>query len=656
MSLCRLLPLALVLTALVPAAAFAQTEKPEQPRTAPRTDSPIVEKGPCFDTAVASMPEGKGHDHNDLAQHDFSCGFRQEAHLPLDDVLKARPDVMLGESDVKSDVAAVAVAYPEAGLLIFDVKDPAKPVFKSWYRGGDCDTLVLDTDCGAYVSLSDDGKTAFLSIQAASPLGNGGFNGTTPATAPGVQVISLDDPAAPLLTDFLPVAGVNGVHTANFHTITTGAQAGEYLFMTANSVGIQIARVQRSGGVAKLIPGAVIQVDEVHDTFIQEDPIDKKTYMYVAAGTASGFYVYDVTNPLQPTLVAEWDLRPECHNDWYAHTIDVTTVRGRRIVTMPAETFYRAYPAGDPEDCGEVYGSGDKPGPLWIVDATNLSKLGPADATDVNDPPNPELAANSKAALIATWHNAANAAGGDLKFSPHNQTIFGDRILLSAYHGGVVVLNAKAAFEGRHERPYEEAVTVPHSSARPIYKPSPEPVNGAYISTFFASPGDVWDVNYYKGYALAYDEHGGMYSYKFDPTLVKGTDSGNTIRGGSGGGCTDVTPPSARLAKLKLTRKGVKLTGKASDRACGKAGTITRVSVSVARKVGKKCAFLLARGKFAKPGSCSGRRGLQLAKGTRSFSLAVKGKVPRGRYVVRVEAADAAGNLSRGAARSVRVR
>jgi len=638
------------------ATALAQEDFPEQPRTAPRTDSPIVTKGPCFDAAVASMPDGKKHDHNSNAQHDFTCGFKQEAHLPLTDVLTARPDVWLGESDVKNDVAAVAVAYPEAGVLLFDVKDPAKPVFKSWYRGGDCDTVVLDTDCGAYVSLADDGKTAFLSIQAASPLGNGGFNGTSPSTQPGVQVINVENLAQPVLTDFFPVAGVNGVHTASYHKITTGPAAGEYLFINQNGVGVQIAPLARVGGSGRLSPGPVVRIDEGHDFLIQEDPTDKKTYMYIAAGNTSGFYVYDVTNPLSSTLVAEWDLRPECHRDWYAHTIDVTTTNGRRIVTMPTEGFYfGAQPSAEQElGCGEIYGNGDKPGVMWIVDATDFSKLGPADASDGNDPPNPELAKNSEAALISTWHNAANAAGGNLKFGPHNQTIFGDHILLSAYHGGVTVLNAKAAFAGKKERPYEEAVTIPHSGARPIFKPSRPPVNGGFISMFFASPGTVWDVNYYKGYMLAYDMHGGMYSYKFDPTLVAGTDGGVTIQNG-GGGCIDVTPPGARLSKLKLTRKGVQLKGMASDKACGKNGNLARVSVSVARKVGKKCAFLLAKGRFAKPGPCRAR-GLQLAKGTKTFSYAVKAKLPKGSYVVTVQAADAAGNLSRGPKKSLRLK
>ena len=635
------LPLAIVLAALLaPATAFAQED--EQPRTAPRTDSPIVTKGPCFDVAANSMPDGDGHDHLDLTAHDFSCGFRQESFLPLENELTGRPDVYIGESDVKADIAVVAVAYPEAGMLTFDVKDPAHPKYLSWYRGGECD-FVSDVDCGAYVSLSDDGKMAFLSIQALSPLGNPNAPGSVPATTPGVQVISLDDPTAPMLVDNLPVAGVAGVHTANYHEIPGDPAAdrlpGQYLFMTQNSVGIQVARVTRSGGIGKLTPINIIQIDEVHDMFLQEDPIDGRTYMYVAAGFTSGFYVYDVTNPMQPVLKAEWDADPGGLS-FYSHTMYVTVKDGRRYVTMPTEGFTGS-------------GHGEVPGYMWIVDATDFSKLGPADATDGTGAENAELAANSQKALVATWHNAANAAAGNLKFSPHNQQIVGDTIFLSQYHGGIVALNAKAAFEGRNERPYEEGVIIPHTGKRPIYS-KPEDLPGSvFMSGFFAGHPDIWDMNYYKGYVLGFDMHGGVYSFKPDP-------SAGTNLGGPGtappAACPDVTAPVAKLKKVRLTRKGAQITGTASDKGCrGRAGTLSRVSVAVFRKRGKKCSSLLANGKFRTARSCKAP-GFVLAKGTRRFALNVKGRLPRGSYTVVVQAADGAGNLSRGPRRSARVR
>jgi hypothetical protein len=639
------------------APASAQEDIEERPRTSPRMDSPMAEKGPCFDEAVRSMPDGPRHDHEDLSQHDFICNLKLEGFIDLGDQLAARPDVMLGESDVKNDIAVVAVAYPEAGILVFDVKDPAKPQFLSWYRAGDCDTQVLDTDCGAYVSLSDDGKMAFLSLQAAAPTGNLSFNGTIPTTLPGVQAISLDNPELPVLVDFLPVAGVNGVHTANYIEIpgSPGADRipGQYLFINQNGVGVQVARITRQGGVGKLTPVNVIRMDEVHDFFLQNDELDGRTYMYVAAGASSGFYVYDVTNPLEPELKAEWDLEPQCKENWYAHTIDVAVRNGRRYVTMPTEGFSFGTQSGQDESCGVYYGNGDRPGVMWIVDATDFSKLGPADSSDGNEPPNPELAENSKKALVATWHNAANAASGNLKFSPHNNTIVGDRILLSQYHGGLVFLNASGAFAGRNERPYEDALVVPNAGKRPVHQ-RPQILLGPSISAFFQAPSSLWDVNYYKGYILAYDMHGGMYSYKYEPT--RGTAKSTPVPVPQRGGCTDTTGPRLKLGRVKVTRRGVTVSGAADDAGCqGRAGAVSRVSVAISQVRGKKCRHLLPNGRLSGPRACS-KPAYRPAKGTSRFTVKIKGKLPRGTYTVFAQAADGAGNVSRASKRKLRVK
>ena len=83
---------------------------------APRTTG-----GPCTKAASRSMPEGGEHDHSNLAQHRFRCRMRQVFFDSLEDELGARKDVVLGEMDVKKDLAAVAVTFPESGVVLFDV-------------------------------------------------------------------------------------------------------------------------------------------------------------------------------------------------------------------------------------------------------------------------------------------------------------------------------------------------------------------------------------------------------------------------------------------------------------------------------------------------------------------------------------------------------
>ena len=127
------------------------------------------------------------------------------------------------------------------------------------------------------------------------------------------------------------------------HTIPGGPSTadkprapGEYVISNQNGVGIDIAKVTKLAGKRLLTTvrqlgtidlAATIQNNEVHDTFIQNDPLDGRTYLYNAAGFATGFNVYDITDPSRVKQVAEWDLTPQCEQDWYAHTIDVTHQR-----------------------------------------------------------------------------------------------------------------------------------------------------------------------------------------------------------------------------------------------------------------------------------------------------------------------------------------
>lgn len=468
-------------------------------------------EGICTNAARQAMPDGPGHDHGDITQHQFSCQMRQVYFDSLIDELAARNDVILGEMDVENDLAAVGVAFPESGVLFFDVSNPAAPVFKSWYRGSECEALVIDVDCGAYVDLSADGKVAFLSVQSLSVIPGGTRPGSRPISEPGVEVIDVRDPSLPLLTQVYPVLSEGGVHTSRSHVYPNG---NEYLFSVANGFGIEITQVNRVGGVPAITPVVRKDIDEVHDMFLANDPLTGKTYMYVAAGFESGFYVYDVTTPSQPQLLAEWDITPECAEDWYGHTVDATVANGRRYVTIDAEIFdFGAQTAADQaRGCGEIVGNANKPGPLWIVDATDFSQLGPAQ--DVGADNIPALKAASAAALVTTWTNPADRAGGNLRFSPHNQQVVGNKIYLSNYHGGVYVLDATAAFQGQDVRPSEVGFYVPHGTPnRPLYQPTSEPII-PFFGTFGGNRPQLWDSVFYKGSVLAADWHGGFYSFQ----------------------------------------------------------------------------------------------------------------------------------------------
>ena len=478
--------------------------------------------GPCTEATANGMPEGAGHDHQDPAQHrTLACRIEQLSSDSLKDELTDSgfpENAVLGEMDVKADIAAIAVTYPVAGILFFDVSDPAAPEFVSAYKGRACDAQPIDINCGAFADLSTDGTVAFLSVQNLSSLpGQPDVPGT-----PGIEVIDISDLENPTLTQpYAGATGLTGVHTSRAHTIPASGGAGprapgEYVFANRNSVGVTITQLIEVAGLPQLVPVGEIEAPDLHDTFVQEDPSTDRTYLYLADGYGSGFQIYDVTDPAAPEKLGQWDLTPECSADWYSHTIDVTTNAGKRYVTLPVELFDggEASASDKAEGCNATDGSSNRAGPMWIVDATDPASL--AQSGDSEE----EEKQKSEAALVTTWTNPGGCAGGNLNFSPHNQQIVGNKIYLSNYHGGVIVLDATSAFDGisetsDSERPSEIGFMVPEvGETRPIFGPiSPAPVS-PFFTDFPLGRPHVWDMVVYDGVILTQDMTGGLYSLR----------------------------------------------------------------------------------------------------------------------------------------------
>jgi hypothetical protein len=484
-----------------------------------------------------------------------------------------------------------------------------------------------------------DGKGAVLSVQQTS--GTPGFANGTPGTIPGVALIDLTDPKKPTLSQEYATVSVQGVHTTRLHKHEIGSAPGLYMYILQNGVGVEIARVEQTPTGPKGVRVANIPVPDaenisnVHDTFIQTDPIDNKVYLYQAGGFTFGFRVYDVTNPAAPQQLGQWDLTPGCFNDWYAHTIDVRIKDGKRYVTLPAEQFDFGPQNGD--DCtGTQSGNGDLPGTMWIIDATDFSKL-----------------SNAQETLVTTWNTPSGVPSGQLTFSAHNQQIVGDLIYLSHYHGGIFVLDASEAFNGKKVAPREVGWALPceTKNTRPTLD----------AGTFPHTRCDFWDAYFYKGHILAADIKGGLYSLVYEENGGSGGggnggSGGGGNGGGSGGGgngCTDTAAPTSKLTRVKLTRRGLDLRGTVADNGCQ--GLVTRVLVSIAQKKGKKCRFVNARGKLGKKTKCA-KPSFIPAKGTNAFALKLKGKLPKGKYRVGVRALDYAGNVEKPRFKSSKVR
>ncbi|HWT91745.1 MAG TPA: Ig-like domain-containing protein, partial [Solirubrobacteraceae bacterium] len=132
---------------------------------------------------------------------------------------------------------------------------------------------------------------------------------------------------------------------------------------------------------------------------------------------------------------------------------------------------------------------------------------------------------------------------------------------------------------------------------------------------------------------------------------VSGTGPGGGTRPGTGSAtCTDRTAPTLRLtgggvAALRATKRRPTLRGTATDKGCTGA-KVRRIQVALQRKSGKTCQAVGTTGKPGKRRSCT-RVTWLTAKGTTSWRLTLKRKLPTGTYVLRIRARDAAGNASK---------
>jgi hypothetical protein len=103
----------------------------------------------------------------------------------------------------------------------------------------------------------------------------------------------------------------------------------------------------------------------------------------------------------------------------------------------------------------------------------------------------------------------------------------------------------------------------------------------------------------------------------------------------------DHRKPYSRVRATRASRQRLSVRGTARDRGC--AG-LRAVLVSVRTVRHRRCRFLAANGRLLPLRSCALPLRLR-ARGTRSWKLQLKARLPRGRYRVQVRAVDRRGNI-----------
>lgn len=362
-----LLPLLLVLPVLAGCLGGVAPEDPSAPTQDPSGPSQLF-----------TNPLIQDHDHKDPALHDLSHNFERLDWDPVgaSDASSAGAHAMFVRGDRLFVANYGEVVGADGGFHILDISDPKDPETIGRFRwpgaiGGDR-SIAATTD-GNYVLLGTE------TVDCA---------GHVNPFAPGLYLVDVTEPSAPVVVDHY---AATGVHSVFVHEID-----GEQIVF-ANTAPDTTFHVDTSGPVAQLEP--INDLGFGHDIWAYDDPLADATYLLASDGSA-GFHMYDVSQPEAPENIGTW--KPDDIDSHYIHTA-VPLIRGdQRLVVVTSEDWL------------------DHPSPMWLLDMTH---------------PGTPL-------LVSEWSNPAGVPSEALRFSLHNPRMTDEGELVFAhYHGGVWALD-----------------------------------------------------------------------------------------------------------------------------------------------------------------------------------------------------------------------
>jgi hypothetical protein len=131
-------------------------------------------------------------------------------------------------------------------------------------------------------------------------------------------------------------------------------------------------------------------------------------------------------------------------------------------------------------------------------------------------------------------------------------------------------------------------------------------------------------------------------------------DLANTADGTSA--CVDRSKPTVKIAATAAGRNHLIVSGTAADSGCTTAGSgsVQRVQVTIGRRVGKACRFVVSSGRLTRATECSIPASV-VAVGGRHWRMRLKHAPPPGAYTVVARAIDGAGNFSPTSIRKIEV-
>jgi hypothetical protein len=393
------------------------------------------------------------HDHDDLEAHSISSNVELIGRDPMG---PEGPPGGPGEIEVVGDYAYVALlGY---GFAIVDLTDPAAPKTVSTTYVEIPQTPVF----GIY--------TADLKVDVT---GNWIFVAMEVSTTPGVLIYDATNKAAPQLHGFWAAPGkLLGCHMVEYafineqeYVFCAPLDAAIYvgLFMPANPSGQrQIVTVGRWAPAtldfvqwiaSDPAQNAPAYAGSGHDDMtFQIDPITNRPMLFVSFW-GMGVWFLDVSIPAVPVTLGEWLGEGA---QYYRGNIHTTMMfqddLDRRIVVSIPEVA--------------------NPPAVFILDATDFAA--------------PKV--------LHEWLAVEDFGAQAGRFSTHNFQIVDQKLYLTHYHGGIIILDLAIP-----ESPVPLGSYMPHE---PRHDGAPYAVG-------------VWDVVVWNGYMVTADSHGGFYVLHF---------------------------------------------------------------------------------------------------------------------------------------------